>query len=476
MKPILVICGAGQTGAVLAERAISHWRVTMIDIEPNRGEGLPDEVIFHPGDATSSLVLKKAEVDKAHFVVAATGDDEVNFEVCRMVRDRFEVANCLALVHQVGRRAQFEAIGARVVSRPRSVASIVESQLDAGRRTTSDIGLGQGEIYEVTVQPHSPVVGKSLAVLRPQSWILGAIYRKDRLVVPHGQTQIEAGDRCLLIGHPEILPGIADYFQRGTSEFPLQFGTTFGVLADSSGVPWEEVAWLVEHSAAREGRLLVPKELPGQWGASLADKAGFHEKVYPLDGRWPTNFQEVEEEIDNACLVVPAPEVDWRDRFGFGNRALMDILDETSEPVLIARGSHPYKRILLAVSPGAGTSRAAELAVDVTRKFSAQLTAVGVCPADIVGGEDFRQEVQEYLSQVRSIANLYNQEVKVQLVDGNPVHQLTSLAEEFDLLVVAHRRRRQFTLTRIDVSRHLMLRSPCSVMVLPFLKENVHGR
>ncbi len=477
VKPLLFIAGAGVTGSLLTDRAKAHWRVTLVDPNPSMGEKFVDQegVEFFEGDATSTLCLRKAGVEQATCVVATTGSDEVNLEVCRLARERFGVERCLALVHEPEQGQQYEELGIRWVSRAGSVASIIESQLDTGRRTTADIGLGQGEIYEVTVQPHSPVVGKSLAILRPQSWLLGAIYRKGKLVVPHGKTKIEADDRCLLIGEPDILPGIADYFQRGSSEFPLQFGKTVALVAGAEPICWDEVTWLVEHSAARSARLLVPKTLPGEWGQELEGRTAFVDRPYALDGRWPTSYKEVESILDVACLALTAPPLDWRDRFGFGNRALMDLLDETYEPVLLTRSSHPYRKILVAVSPGTGAGRATELAVDIARKFEATLTAVGVCPADIVGGEETREELSEALNRTKSVASLYNQQIELVVRDGNPVRQVVELSKEFDLLVIAHRHRRQFSLTKPDVSRYILLHAACSTIVLPFGKEAKNG-
>lgn len=477
MKPRLVIAGAGPTGRALARRTLAQWRPLVIDIRPEALERLVEvegiETIC--GDATSTLVLKKADLEDVFSAVAATGSDEVNREFCRLLREMFGIRNFVALVHDPEVAEEFKEEGVTTVSRPISVASIIESHLDSGRRTTADVGLGIGEIYEVTVQSHSPVIGKTLRILRPQSWILGAIYREGELVVPHGNTQIEANDKCLLIGDPEVLPGIADYFQRGSSEFPLQFGTRY-CLVDQPELPnLEECRWLVENTEAKGIGVLhngqgIPQEV------KEAFPEGTEMSWRNLTEDWPANLMERGDQLDCAMMIVSSNSVDWRDRMGFGNKALVNLLDQTPEPVLISRGSHPYKRILLAVSPSPGSRRADELAVDVARKFEAELTAVGVLNTDFVVGPEYKAELEAALEAARSVAHLYSIKIDTQLVEGNPVHQILDMCKDYDLLIVAHRRQRRFSMTQVDVSRHLVLRAPCSVMALPFMKDDLpHG-
>jgi Trk K+ transport system NAD-binding subunit/nucleotide-binding universal stress UspA family protein len=474
MKPRLIIAGGGPTGLALASRAVNQWKVILIELDPAQAAVAAEipELEVHTGDATSVLVLKRANVKGASYAVAVTGDDEVNLEFCRLMREQYGVHNLVALVKESGVAEALRSLHVVTVSRPASVASILESSLDHGRRTTSDIGLGKGEIYEVTVQSHSPVISRSLSELRPQAWLLGAIYRNGRLVVPHGSTRIEAGDKCLLIGDPEILPGIADYFQRGASEFPLQFGTRYCLFeAEDGRVPnLEECRWLLDSTEVKGVAVLhrgtsVPQSIAASMGSEVVARS--------IEGARAVEIARILDEVDCALMLGPPLRTGWRDRWGLGNRAFFDALGLASDPVLISRGSHPYKRILVAVSPSPGTLRAAELAVDVSRKFEADLTAVAVQPPDFVVGPEYKDKLNTALEAVKLKAHLYSRRVQTRLLEGNPVSQVLQLCREFDLLVLAHRSGRRFSLTRTDVSRHLVTWAPCSVMVLPFGQEDL---
>ena len=474
VKPILIIAGGGPSGIAIAKRCSSRWCPTLVDVDESALKMVDSEEIYTVvGDCTSTLVLKKTDIEQAGAVVAATGSDEVNFEFCRLAKDIYQVKTIVALVHRIREAERFKDADFVPITRPSSAAAIVEAQLDTGRKISMDVGLGIGEIMEVTVQSNSPVIGKSLAILRPKSWLLAAIYREGALVVPHGTTEILENDRCLLTGDPEVLPDIAEYFQRGSSEFPLQFGTRYGVLDGGSKEVVDEAKYLMENTNANGLRLLVKKE-DAKESLAVATSDGSQDiSSFTLDHEWPSNVQEVGDKLDLAAHILAPRKMSFRQKYGLTRNPVYYILERTSEPVLIARGTHPYKRLLLATAPGPGSVRVAELAVDVARKLDASLTIVAVCPADLVAGEGFREKAKEAVERAVGIASLYGLATETEMLEGNEVTQICQRAEEFDLLLIGHRRERKFNFLKPDVSVLLASRAPVSTMILPYLPRDL---
>ena len=474
MKPILIVAGGGPSGRAIAERCSNRWRVTVVDLEQDNLDLLSSEDIAKiSGDCTSTLVLKQTAIENANAAVAATGSDEVNFEFCRLAREIYKVKNVVALVNEVEEADRFQSRDFVAITRPSSAAAIVEVQLDPGRRTTTDIGLGLGEIMEVTVQTHSPVIGKTLAILRPKSWLLAAIYREGKLVVPHGTTEIEENDRCLLTGDPSILSGIADYFQRGSSEFPLQFGTRYAALSSTDPNVLAEARYMLEHTNATGIRVLSkqgpkPTTLEVPAGEDAEDVS-----FYELQADWPDNLEEVGDELDLAAHFVEPQALSWLQKFGLSRFPVFRVLEKTSEPVIISRGTYPYTKILLAVSPGSASVRVAELAVDVARKLGAKLTVAVACPAELVTGSAFREEAEEALERCLGLASLYGLGTSTEILEGNEVNQICRRAQDFDLLIIGHRRGRRFTMLKPDVSLLIAARSPISTMVLPYQRRDL---
>jgi Trk K+ transport system NAD-binding subunit len=421
-KPKVIIAGGGQSGRALSARLCSQWHVVVVDSEGSKGPLLP-EVHFVQGDATSLLVLKQAGMEGAAAAIALTGRDEVNLEFCRLARQIYQIPQVLSSVRQSDQIKVFEELGVLTTSRPDSMASALQSRLEKGKRTTSDVGLGLGEILEVTVLPNSPVIGKSMVDLSPQAWLVAAIYRKGTLVVPHGQTRVEEGDRVLLVGEPAILPSIADFFRAGDSEFPLQFGNKIVITHAKVEA---EAQYLAEHT----------KALGATWEASEA-----------------------------GCLVVLAPRGNWLDALGIGHRAFFQQLEGARVPVLLGRGTFPYESVVVAV--GAGKGGEVELAIDVARMLGiAKVTAVVVLPPTLVAGAERLEDLERALERAVRLGKAYRIKVVPVKLEGNPVRQLLEYCRGFGLLVMGHRRNRGVKLTRPDVSRLLLINAPVSTLVL----------
>ena len=82
--------------------------------------------------------------------------------------------------------------------------------------------------------------------MQPKSWLVAAIYRNGKLLVPHGETIIRAGDEVVVVGEPEILDRELSFLRGGQILFPSQYGIRIGVI-DGENDP-ELIAQLVEHS------------------------------------------------------------------------------------------------------------------------------------------------------------------------------------------------------------------------------------
>jgi len=337
------------------------------------------------GNATDSLVLRQAGAENARAIVAATDNDQVNLEVCRLCGHLFQTEKRLALVRIAQNLSSFEEEGIETIDTGSSIALAAEAKLRKGSRAASGVGLGKGEVYEVTVSPGSTAIGKTPRHLNPQSWLIAAIYRGKELIVPHGDTVILEGDSILLVGQPEILPGIANYFRAGTSEFPLQYGArVVGICPDGEDVQVEEeVRYLAEVSEATSYSILRKAKsnttLIGDLSESLIETAAGDFQ--------PRQLSRTLDRLDSGCTVMRAPSHHWYHRLGLGDSHFFRFVECHTEPIFVSRGTYPYKRIALGVQPGEPARFAAEMAVDLARGMGSELTAIIAVPPTLVTGE-----------------------------------------------------------------------------------------
>jgi len=473
LKPLVVIAGAGQTGRELAGRLSENWRVVLVDQIEKKLEKATAEVpltLTHLGDATSYLALRDAGLENAQLAIAMTGRDEANLEFCKLAIRRFGVTNCHSIVTNRKFLDKFSSLGVQVVSRAFAVSSVLQTRADPGRRTTNELGLGAGELMEVTVLAHSPVIGRPLKSFQAQAWLAGAIYRGGRLVVPHGDTVVEKDDRVLLVGDPAVLPAVASFFRSGASEFPLQYGSHLLVSdpeGKGEGFSLSEALYLVKSTYARSLKVLCAPYQDDETVETVCQLAGVPTSIKTAPGDWPLGVEEILIKEDCGCLVLPAPKVGLLDWMGLGHNALFSLLGSVQKPCLLTRGSFPYQRVLLVVSSGRAYSKATELAMDVTRLFDASLTALAVLPPEFVSGEGHQDELKEGLDHAETVGSYYSLVVKTKLLHGHPVHKVVEQSAHFDLVVMGFPHTGMRRWLSLDAAQHILMRAKCSTLVLP---------
>jgi chloride channel protein, CIC family len=64
-------------------------------------------------------------------------------------------------------------------------------------------------VFEVYIGENAPVAGKHINEIHwPAESVVASIQRKGKLVIPHGSTELKAGDLLMIVGDPRIIPEI----------------------------------------------------------------------------------------------------------------------------------------------------------------------------------------------------------------------------------------------------------------------------
>lgn len=475
-KPRILIAGAGGTGTELAKRLGGSWQVTLIDTDAATPARLPadlhgqDGFRFHQGDATSALVLRKAELEGIYGAVACTGSDEVNIEVLRLARGLFGIANLFALTYHPDWTERYRADGIDIVAQDHAGAAILESRLQQGQKVATNVGLGIGEILEVEVLPNSSVIGRRLSELNPKRWLVGAVYRNQRLIVPHGDTVLAPGDKVLIIGDTEILPSIATLIRSGESEFPLQYGSHLvGLCESGTSEVLDEVRYLIGSTRADRFEIVCCSGDDARLEelARMCKAAGVPHEMSCTAADARSSLVEEAARRDVGVLVLAPERLPFLSRIGLGRSRTARMIDVVNAPVLVSRGTFPYKRVLVAMAELPFHTAGAQLAIDVARMVGADLRLGVVHQPEIVVGHEHREEMEQRRREVEKLAGLYRVHIDTEVMTGNPIRELLRACGDCDLLVMPYRRGRRSFLTRPDVVLNLIHRARCSVMIMP---------
>ncbi len=456
----LVVLGAGATGLAVVDRIAHIVDVTLIDKDASRLESSlidPGASLLN-GDGTSALVLREAGVHEAASFIACTGDDAANIEASRIAVE-LGVQSVICRLADAKRKAEVMALGAQPVTGKQAMAGALLARLPGVVATTSEVGLGQGEILQVRVMPGSLVIGRTLAEVATREYLVAAIYRGGELIVPHGDTAVQAGDQVLLVGEPETLRAIADYFRLGGAQFPLQFGRSV-VLWDPSDDKrtFDEAQWIADLAGITRFHRVVP------YGTPVPPDAPSPTPV-PLG---PTQVELPDPMLATkpGVLVIQAPT---RSLIGLQDaQPLRALYDRARSPVLLSRGTHPYRSILVPVGGTATSWHGLDLAIDVARMMGARITALHCTQPQFIGGSLGAERASAVVEKVETVAALYGLELDLKVVEGNPVRAVAREAKDHELVVVARRRAQPDTYFRPDVGLRVALQVPCSALLLSF--------
>lgn len=202
----VVIAGGGSVGTSIANDLCSGGhQVLVIESDVERVERLSEAMVcsFVAGDACEVSTLASAGVGEADVVVGATGDDEDNLVVALLSKQEFAVPRVIARVNHPKNRWLFnETWGVDVsVSTPHLMTALVEEAVSVGTLVRLlHFAEGKAGLVEVTLAEDSPAAGIQVADLGvPRDASIVTVVRERRVVVPRGDTVLEAGDEVIAL-------------------------------------------------------------------------------------------------------------------------------------------------------------------------------------------------------------------------------------------------------------------------------------
>lgn len=476
----VIVVGAGGTARELLRRLSTTWEPTVIDPNQSRLEDAVAirDVTVIDGDGSSALVLRRAGIAEADAIVAASSDDEVNLEALRIARDA-GVVKLVAVAASPDRVPAYRAVGAEVVSVHSLAARQVETYLEPRRVASSTFAQGLAEAIEFQVASDSPVRGKRLRQLHSETFVVAAVLRNGELIIPHGATKLEKGDRVTVVGAASNFREIVRTFTSGESRFPLNFGRRIGVTLDSAEDFESQVAEAVSlaRNSAADGVLVVHRDLEAERDPGIAEEIaellaklemgtdGVEVDTLGTTGDLDEALVEAAGEWSVGVLVTRAPtsgSLLWRLRIA----RLLDTYTAADVPVLISRGRHPYSNILVPARQTVAGELAARAAIDLSRISGATLRGIAVVPPSFVAGAGAIDDAKQSAAWLAQEAAVQGVSVRRNIRQGNPVRVIEELAQSASLVVLSLPRS-GFSAFRPGIGGQLIHRVPSSVLIVP---------
>jgi len=210
----ILILGAGQVGGTLAENLASeNFDITLVDTNGDRLRELRDRLDIQTieGMASRPDVLRAAGAEDADMLVAVTNSDEVNMVACQVSFSLFKTPTKIARIRASAYTSQAGGLFSRehmpidvLINPEQVVTEHIERLIQfPGALQVLDFAQGRAQLVAVRAYEDGPLVGQALATLREHvpgvDTRVAAIFRRDRAIMPQGDTVIEADDEVFFI-------------------------------------------------------------------------------------------------------------------------------------------------------------------------------------------------------------------------------------------------------------------------------------
>lgn len=214
---LAVIVGGGRGGSYLAQDLQAQgYQVKVVDRRPEVVAKLRQEIEGEVicGDGCSPQVLDQVGASQAALVVAMAHDDEDNLVICRLAKHQFKVPRVITRVNNPRNEWLYtKAWGVDVaISQVHMTAKVIEEEIGLGELVTLlKLNRGEAALVEMRLPEGAPALGKAIRDLSlPTDTVIVSIIRDGKLVIPRGDTNLQAGDEVLAVSTVKAEPALKD--------------------------------------------------------------------------------------------------------------------------------------------------------------------------------------------------------------------------------------------------------------------------
>ena len=211
----IVVVGAGRMGYSVAKLlADGSYDVVVIEQDDECRQVIKDslDVLTIKGNGCSPEVLGMPEVRDADVFVAVTDSDEVNLVACRMAK-AFGAKHTVARV----RNEEYtdseptllnETLGVDLNLNPERITAneISHILMTPAALHVDDFADGKVRMFGARLPNDFQFLGVPLKNVRfPDGILVAMIFRKHKIIIPHGDDILEPGDNVYFVGGQEVI-------------------------------------------------------------------------------------------------------------------------------------------------------------------------------------------------------------------------------------------------------------------------------
>ncbi|WP_028116948.1 Trk system potassium transporter TrkA [Ferrimonas senticii] len=202
----IMIAGGGHIGAGLARVLEANHSVKLIEKDPLRAAELSEQfnsVQIFPGDAADPELLNDELIDQMDVFIAVTNSDEANI-MSALLAKRMGAKKVMVLIQKESYidLAQDANIDIAISPQQATISALLTHVRQGDINNVYSLRRGAAEAIEAIAhgdENTSNVIGRQVQEIKlPPGATIGAIIRKDQVLMAHDNTVIEAFDHVIL--------------------------------------------------------------------------------------------------------------------------------------------------------------------------------------------------------------------------------------------------------------------------------------
>ena len=218
----ILIIGGGNIGFNLAknlENSFEDMRIKIIEKDKERAEFIANELnntIIINGNGLDEGILEEANLNEVETVIALTNDDEDNLMVSVLVEKFTQNKRTMSLINKPNYSLLQSSLKIDDLFDPRmdTVSSILKHVHKGTIETAYTILNGEYEVIEADIIETSELINKELKNSNlPEEIRIGAILRKDKVLIPRSNSKFEKGDTVVFLSKSDQIPLVEDMFR-----------------------------------------------------------------------------------------------------------------------------------------------------------------------------------------------------------------------------------------------------------------------
>jgi trk system potassium uptake protein TrkA len=264
----VIILGAGQVGSSVAENLVrENYDITVVDHDAQKLANLQDRFDLRTvaGSGAHPETLRAAGAEDADMILAVTNSDETNMVACTIANTLFHTPTKIARIRcadYVAHPQLFkqDVFPVDVLISPEQLVTDYILRLIEHPTALQVLDFAGGLVQLVAVRAEygGALVGHAIQTLRQHlptvETRVAAVYRRDRAIIPEGNTVIEDGDEVFFIAASRDIPAVLGELRKLDKPIKrviLSGGGNIGMrlarALESHGIHTK----LIEHNSAR---------------------------------------------------------------------------------------------------------------------------------------------------------------------------------------------------------------------------------